>query len=101
MRIINNSNNSNKNKLFSQEIRPKAVGCGIFGRFSNISKCRPELPGDVISSAALGYVGLDVCAKLSDSRKTVAESLLDSLAGPVLRTFVQYLIAFFQLTGNR
>ena len=37
----------------SREIRPKAAGCGIFGRFSNIDKCRPELAG----------VGVDVAAK--------------------------------------
>ena len=26
----------------------KAVGCGIFGCFSNLDKCRPEAAGDVI-----------------------------------------------------
>ena len=44
------------------EIRPKAVGGGIFGRFSNIDECRSEVAGDVISGMAVDYVGLDVRA---------------------------------------
>ena len=42
----------------SGEIRPKAVGCGIF---SNFDKCLLETAGDVISGVALGYVGMDGC----------------------------------------
>ena len=52
----------------SGEIQPKAVGCGIFFRFSNVDNCRAELTGDVISGKALEYLGLDVLAKLGDSR---------------------------------
>ena len=52
----------------SEEIRPKAVGGGIFGRFSNFDKCRPEATSDVISGARLKYVDMDVRAKFSDSR---------------------------------
>ena len=37
----------------SGEIRLKAVGCGIFGRFSNFDKCRPEGAGDVTSGMAV------------------------------------------------
>ena len=43
----------------SREIRPKAVGCGIFGRFSNFSKCLPAVAGDVIFGVTSGYVSAD------------------------------------------
>ena len=56
--------------FFTQEIwRPlwhcitfkenKAVGCGIYDRFSNFNKCRPEAACDFISDMALGYVGTE------------------------------------------
>ena len=51
----------------SGEIRPKAVGCCIFSRFSNFYKCRPEVAGDVISGVALEHVGMDVHAKCGES----------------------------------
>ena len=35
---------------------------------SNFEKCRPEEAGDVISGMALDYVGMDVPAKLGNSR---------------------------------
>ena len=74
----------------SGEIRPKAVGCSIFGHFPNFDKCRPEIADDVISGMTLGYVGVDVRAKFGDSR-------LNSLASWTRFTYfcaVQYLIAF-------
>ena len=37
----------------SGETQPKAVGCGIFGRFSNFDNCQQEAVGDVISGATL------------------------------------------------
>ena len=49
----------------SEEIRPKAISCSIFSRFSNFDKCRPEVAGD---GAALNDVGVDVHPKLGDSR---------------------------------
>ena len=52
----------------SEEIRPKAVGGSIFGRFLNFDKCRPEVASDVISGVALFYVGMGVRAKFGDSR---------------------------------
>ena len=52
----------------SEEIWPKAVEGGIFGGFFNFDKCRPEVVSDVISSAALDYVGMDVRGKFGDSR---------------------------------
>ena len=52
----------------SGEIQPKAVGCSIFGCFSNFDNYRPEVDGDVVYSAALDYVGMDVAAKFGDSR---------------------------------
>ena len=54
-----------------REIRPKAVGCGIFGRFSNFDKCRPELAGDVISGVALAHIGMDGSAELGDFRLNI------------------------------
>ena len=50
----------------SAEIRPEAVGFGIFCRFSNFDKCRPEAASDVISSTFVGSVVLDKCAKFRD-----------------------------------
>ena len=41
------------NKRRTAKIRPKAVGGGIFGRFSNFDQCRPEVADDVISSVAV------------------------------------------------
>ena len=53
----------------------KAVGCSIFGRFSNLDKCRPEAACDVISGRALEYVGTDVRAGLGDIKSKVVELL--------------------------
>ena len=79
----------------SGEIRLKAVGCSIFGRFSNFDKCRPETAGDVISSVALAFVGLDVRAKLRDSRLNNGIILFDCWVGRTrFRTFEQYFITF-------
>ena len=70
-------------KTTRHKIRPKAIGGSIFGRFSDFDKCRLEVAGDAISNTT---VGMDVRVKFAES---------DSLpAAPVLRTFVQYLIAF-------
>ena len=67
----------------------KPVGCGIFRRFSNLDKCQPEAGGDVISGAALEYVGMDVPAGFDDSRLNSGRIIRLCPAGPVLRTFVQ------------
>ena len=48
----------------SPVIRPDAVGGGIFGRFSNFYKCRPEVAGDIISGVAVDYVDPDVFCKM-------------------------------------
>ena len=42
----------------------------------------------------LDYVGMDICAKFGDSRLNNGRIILLWPVGPVLRTFVQYLIAF-------
>ena len=44
----------------SGEIRPKAVGGGIFVCFLSNDKCRPEVAGDVIFGAAMDQVFADV-----------------------------------------
>ena len=41
----------------------KADGCDIFSRFSNFSKCRPEVECDVMSCAAVVYGGVDGCVQ--------------------------------------
>ena len=69
----------------------KAVGYGIFRRFSNIDKCGPEAAGDVISGMALDYVGTDVPASFGDSWLTSGKPIR-LLVQP--DTFVQYLITF-------
>ena len=51
----------------SGEIRPKAIGCSIFGCFSNIDICRQEVAGDVLSGVALESVRMDAYAKFCDS----------------------------------
>ena len=53
----------------SGKIEPKAVQCGIFGRFSNFDNCRPEVAGDVISGAALdnGFVVFNVRHQFQDT----------------------------------
>ena len=45
----------------------KAVVGGIFGRFSNFSKCRSQVAGEVISGPAVDYVGMDVLATCGGS----------------------------------
>ena len=72
----------------------KAVGCGIFGRFSKTDKRRREAAGDVISGMVLGYVGMDVPARLGNYRLNNGRFIQLSLAGPVLHNFVQYLVTF-------
>ena len=52
----------------SGEIRHKAVGCGIFGRFLNFDKNPPEKAGDVISSTALDNASMDVFERFGDFR---------------------------------
>ena len=49
-------------KRRATQIRPKAVGGGIFGSFSNFGKCRSEEAGKVISGLAAEWVGTDVRA---------------------------------------
>ena len=40
-------------KRRATQIRPRAVGGDIFGRFSNFDKCRQEVAGDVVSGLAV------------------------------------------------
>ena len=58
----------------------KAVGCGIFRRFSNLNKCRLEAGRDVISGTALDCVGVDVPAGFGD---------LQLNSGRIIRLFVR------------
>ena len=52
----------------SGEIRPEAVGCGIFCRSQNFKDCQPEVTGDPISDFALDQVGDGVRANIIDSK---------------------------------
>ena len=47
-------------KYRATKIRFKAVGGGIFGRFTNFDKCRSEVAGDVISGVAVDSVWMSV-----------------------------------------
>ena len=58
----------------------KAIGCGIFGRFSNFDKCQPEAAGDVISGMALDYVSTYVVASVGANRLN---------SGQIIRLFVR------------
>ena len=78
------------------KIQTKVVGGGIFCRvFSNFEKSRHEVADDIISRVAVEYVGMDVQFKiwLFYGKQWPSYSTLWP-AEPVLRTFVQYLIAF-------
>ena len=52
----------------SSEIRPKAVGCGIFCRFSYLDKCQSDVASHVISGVGVDQVGVEVRAKFDASR---------------------------------
>ena len=55
-------------KRRATEIRPKAVGDGIFDCFSNFDECRPEVADDaIISGLVVELAGMDVPIKLGDS----------------------------------
>ena len=69
----------------SGEIRPKAVGGGIFGRFSNFDKCRLEVAGDVIPGEVVEYVSTDVVAKVGDSKLNTGR-IIRPFVGPFLRS---------------
>ena len=73
------------------KIQPKAVGGGIFGRILKSGNCRLEVSDNVISGAAVGWVGVDVRVKFDDSTLNSAE-LFDSLAG---RTRFAHFCAVF------
>ena len=62
-------------KRRATQIRPKAVGGGIFGRSSNFDKCRLELAGDVISGRFMGPDASDNCVKVGDPAITLLEKL--------------------------
>ena len=50
----------------SGEIRPKAIGDGIFGDFFS-DNCRPEVASDIIYGTGVGLVSMDVRVKFGDS----------------------------------
>ena len=57
-------------------VRPKAVGSGIFGHFSNFDECRTEVTGDVLSSDTAEQVGMDVLAKCGDLLLNIGRIIL-------------------------
>ena len=69
----------------------RAVGNGIFGRFSNLNKCRLEAAGDVISGVVLDYVSMDVPASFGEYKLKVVE-LFDPLSA---RTRFAHFCAIF------
>ena len=51
----------------------KAVGCGIFHRFSNLDKCRSKAAGDIIP-ACVWPVVLDKCINFHDPKRNSTRS---------------------------
>ena len=47
---------------------PKPSEAAFSAIFSNFDKCRPKAAGDVVSGAAVDYVGMHVRAKSGDFR---------------------------------
>ena len=54
-------------KHCATKIRAKATGSGIFGSFPNFDNCRLEVAGDVMSSVAVHYFGMDVRSTSGES----------------------------------
>ena len=46
----------------------KAIGCGIFGPFSNVDNFHPEVNSDVESGVVVDLTGVKFHVKLDDSR---------------------------------
>ena len=60
----------------SPEIRPEAVGDGIFDRFFKTSNnCKPEAASDVKSGAVVQHVGVDVFVEFGDSRSSLSRDI--------------------------
>ena len=62
-------------KRRNTQIRPKAVGGGIFGHFSNVDECRLEVAGDVISGKLMGPDVSDNRVKFGDSRDNLSREI--------------------------
>ena len=72
----------------SREIRPKAVECGVFGRFSIFDKCRPEVPGDVISDMSMGPTVADKRVKSGSPGTSSSRQMpLEAVAGGIFDSF--------------
>ena len=54
--------------MFHETYRSEAVGCGIFGPFSNDDNFRPEVYSDVMSSVVVDLTGVKVRVKYGDSK---------------------------------
>ena len=63
-------------KWRATKIRPKVVKGDIFYRFFNFDKCRLEVAGDIVSSAAVDEVGLDFGVKFGDSMSNRSRDIL-------------------------
>ena len=50
------------------KIRPRAVRGGICDRLKKFDRCQLKVAGDVISSAAVDYIGMDFDIKFGDSK---------------------------------
>ena len=62
-------------KRRATQIRPKAIGGGIFGRLSNFRKCRLEVAGDVISGRLVGPDVSDNRVKLGDLHNNLSREI--------------------------
>ena len=57
------------------KIRPKPVGGGFSGRFSNFGKCRSEVAGDVMSGVFVDPTGVNALVKFGYSRSNRARDI--------------------------
>ena len=70
----------------AMQILPKAVGGGIFYRFSNFDKCRLEVAGDVISGRLVGPDVREKHVKFGDHRLKLLEKLHQKLSDAAFST---------------
>ena len=64
----------------------KAVRRSIFGRCSNLDKCRLEAAGDVVSGTFVGPIFLDKCVKFRDPSLDRAGAIPPEAVGALFST---------------
>ena len=65
--------------LYLIQTANKAVGCGTYGRFSNLHKFRPEAAGDIISGMFVGQIVLDKCVVCKEMNNQMEQTIENNL----------------------